>query len=256
MSPRKSKKILLTSIFIGFVFLWWLRRVSNSVPGEKFAREFLFHKVGNDRAHQLLSQFRENYRDLYQQREIPKNRVLRIHLNHAILPVVAFYQVLLLINDGDKGKTIQEIETVIREWILSSTRYFISPLQYLPHPFKIFRPGFAIVMKLFPPAGFDIDYLEKSDILVAFNIKDCYYLNILNRYDLPELTPVFCGADEAMAELFPPSIGFERTQTLGKGGEMCDFRYCHKNVKKSESIIMKKHSRFDCSFTSAFSSCL
>ena len=81
-------------------------------------------------------------------------------------------------------------------------------------------------MKLFPAAGFDIDYLEKSEDRIAFDIKGCYYLKTLRHYGIPELTPVFCAADEALAELFPPSIVFERTQTLGKWGELCDFRYC------------------------------
>ena len=228
MSSGKSKKIFWSSIFIGFVFLWWWRPRNKPIPGEKFARKFFAQKAGSERTHQLLAQFKENYRTLYQQREIPTNRVLRIHLNQAILPVVAFYQVLLPFNDGNKEKTIREIEGVIHEWILTSTRYFISPLRYLPRPFRIFRPGFEIVMKLFPPAGFEIDYLEKSDQQIAFNIKGCYYLKTLKRYGLSELTAVFCAADEAMAELFPPSIEFHRSQTLAKGGELCDFKYCRK----------------------------
>jgi hypothetical protein len=204
------------------------------VPGEKFAREFLVDKVGVDQIEILLEQFRENYRNLYQHRKIPTHRILRIHLNQAVLPVLAFYQVLLPINDGDKQKTIKEIEGVVRTWILRSTRYFVSPLRFFRQPFSIFRPGFEIVMKLFPPSGFDIDYLEKSEERIAFDIRGCFYLNTLTQYGIPELTPVFCAADEAMAELFPSSIRFKRTQTLGRGGELCDFRYCSKKQESFE----------------------
>jgi len=226
LSVNKPKKLILISLILVIGFLWWIRRISQIIPGEKLAREFLTRKVGAERTQPLLVQFRKNYRILYQQREISKNRILRIHLDQAILPVLAFYQVLLPINDGDKQKTINEIEGVVRTWILNTTRYFISPLRFFRYPFRIFRPGFEIVMKLFPAAGFDIDYLEKSEEMIAFDIKGCYYLNTLSRYGIPELTPVFCAADEALAELFPPSIGFNRTQTLGRGGELCDFRYC------------------------------
>lgn len=229
MTLKKSNRIALISVFIGACLLWWFKRASKTVPGARLAREFLVGKVGVDQIETQLKQFRENYRDLYQQRQIPKNRILRVHLNQAILPVLAFYQVLLPINGGDKQKTIKEIEGVVRAWILNTTRYFLSPLRFFGQPFSIFRPGFEIVMKLFPAAGFDIDYLEKSEKRIAFNIKGCFYLNTLTRYGIPELTPVFCAADEAMAELFPPSIGFERTQTLGRGGELCDFQYCKKN---------------------------
>lgn len=224
---RSPKLLIICFIFVVGIIVWFKLKLI-SVPGEEIAKKFLVNKVGKTRINSFMEQYRIFYRALSATTRQPENRILRIHLNQAILPVVAFYQVLLPINDGNREKTIREIETVIREWILSRTRNFISPLRYLPRPFKIFRPGFEIVMKLFPPAGFDIDYLEKSDQRIAFNIKGCYYLNTLTRYSLPELTPVFCAADEAMAELFPPSIEFHRTQTLGKGGELCDFRYCRK----------------------------
>lgn len=221
------KPIIIISLCL-ISFILWLKFSSKSVPGEKFAREFLLRKVGPERTQLLLVQFRKNYRILYQQREIPRNRILRIHLNQAILPVLAFYQILIPINDGDKETTIQEIEGVTRQWTLRTTCYFISPLRFFRKPFALFRPGFEIVMKLFPVAGFDIDYLEKSDDRIAFDIKRCFYLNTLIRYGVPELTTVFCAADEAMAELFPPSVCFQRTQTLGRGGSCCDFRYYRK----------------------------
>lgn len=234
MKCKNENRIRVFVFFAGILFvIWWLMRTSKSVPGEKFAREFLIRKVGGDQTQVLLRQFRTNYWNLYHHRQIPKNRILHFHLNQAILPVLAFYQVLLPINDGDKQKTIKEIEDVVRIWILRKTRFLISPLRFFNHPFKIFRPGFEMVMKLFPPAGFEIDYLEKSEERVAFDIKGCFFLKTLRNYGVPELTPVFCAADEAMAELFPPSIGFKRTQTLGKGGDLCDFRYCL--LKRKES---------------------
>lgn len=231
MSIKKSRRMALISIFLGIGLFWWLRKTSRDMPGEKLAREFLLGKVGADWSRTLLTQFRNNYQDLYQRREIPKNRILRLHLNQEILPVVAFYLVLLPINNGNKEITIKEIESLVHEWTLNITRYFISPLRFFRHPFRLFKPGFDIVMKLFPLSGFDIEYLEKSDQRIAFDIKSCFYLKSLTRYGVPELTQVFCAADEAMAELFPPSIRFERTQTLGKGGNMCDFRYCWVNQK-------------------------
>lgn len=231
LSIKKSKKIALISIFFGIGLFWWLRKTSRAVPGEKLVREFLLGKVGADRSRTLLTQFRNNYQDLYQRREIPQNRILRLHLNQAILPVVTFYQVLLPINNGKKEITIKEIESLVHEWTLNITRYFISPLRFFRHPFRLFKPGFDIVMKLFPLSGFDIEYLEKSDERIAFNIRGCFYLNSLIRYGVPELTTVFCAADEAMAELFPASIRFQRTKTLGRGGNLCDFRYCRVNQK-------------------------
>ena len=41
----------------------------------------------------------------------------------------------------------------------------------------------------------------------------------------PELTPICCQVDDWMMENLPPSIRWERTQTLGRGGAVCDFRW-------------------------------
>lgn len=229
MSRTKFSKGLIIVLLTALGILLWKRGIRTLVPGEKIAKDFLIQKMGSNQIEIFLEQYRKNYKDFNLQFSPPKNRVLRIHFRHAILPVLAFYQVLLPLNEGDQEKTIAEITDVVRDWILRMTRVFLVPLRYIPHPFRIFKPGFDIVMKLFPPAGFDIDYLEKSDKRIAFDIKGCFYLNTLTQYGVPELTPVFCAADEAMAELFPESIEFQRTQTMGRGGKLCDFRYCRIN---------------------------
>ena len=226
MSNLKTKKLALFSIILGLGLFWWYRKNSSAVPGEKFAREFLLRKAGAEESILLLAQFRRNYRELYNQRQSPQNIILRIHLEQAILPVLAFYQVLLPLNNGNQERTIDEITQVVREWVLRLTKGPLIALKYFSKPFKLFKPGFNLVMMLFPSAGFEIDYLEKSNDRIAYNITRCFFLDAFSRYGLPELTPVFCAADEAMAEYFPPSIQFQRTQTLGKGGNLCDFRYC------------------------------
>jgi hypothetical protein len=231
LSKIKTKKLALFSIILGLGLFWWYRKNSKTVPGEKFAREFLLRKAGADKTELLLTQFRSNYREFYNQRRSPQNKILRIHLEQAILPVLAFYQVLLPLNNGNQETTIDEITQVVREWVVRLTKGPLIALRFFPQPFSLFKPGFNLVMMLFPTAGFEIDYLEKSNNRISYNITRCFFLDAFNRYSLPELTPVFCAADEAMAEFFPQSIQFQRTQTLGKGGNLCDFRYCRVNQK-------------------------
>ena len=231
MSNSKIKKIVLATSLILVLSWLWIKRIRTEVPAEKFAHKFLVQKIGSIQADQLLEQYRKNYKDLLHHTTLPKDRVLQIHLKYAVLPVLAFYQVLLPLNNGNQERTIDEITQVVREWVLRLTKGPLIALKYFPQPFTLFKPGFNLVMMLFPSAGFDIDYLEKSNNRIAYNINRCFFLDTLSHYGLPELTPVFCAADEAMAEFFPPSIKFKRTQTLGKGGNLCDFRYCNQAGK-------------------------
>ncbi|MCM1268357.1 MAG: L-2-amino-thiazoline-4-carboxylic acid hydrolase [Bacteroidales bacterium] len=87
---------------------------------------------------------------------------------------------------------------------------------------KIFSSG---VKKGFgPEAGFAHTFITDSNKTVAFNVTKCPYQFYCEKYGCPEIVPVFCKNDEyAYGNL--PHIRFIRTQTLGTGGNCCDFRF-------------------------------
>jgi hypothetical protein len=61
--------------------------------------------------------------------------------------------------------------------------------------------------------------------IITYNIQRCFYLGVLSEYGAPELTPFFCKIDDWIMEALPPSIILERRKTLGRGDELCDFRW-------------------------------
>lgn len=75
-----------------------------------------------------------------------------------------------------------------------------------------------------PDAGFAHEFIVNSDKALAFNVTKCPYQHYCKKYECQEIVPVFCKNDEyAYGNL--PHIRFIRTQTLGNGGECCDFRF-------------------------------
>lgn len=82
-------------------------------------------------------------------------------------------------------------------------------------------------MRLFPSSGWQIEWVENSRRRVAFNIRRCFYLDVLTRYGAPELTPAFCDLDNIPGEMLKPNVVFERKSTLGRGAACCDF--CYRN---------------------------
>ena len=42
----------------------------------------------------------------------------------------------------------------------------------------------------------------------------------------PEPCPLFCDVDDVISYGGPSKMGFSRTQTLGYGGDCCDFHFC------------------------------
>ena len=53
----------------------------------------------------------------------------------------------------------------------------------------------------------------------------CPYFETCNKYDCPELTQYFCKSDDITYGIMHPKLGWGRTQTLGTGGNCCDFRH-------------------------------
>ena len=196
-------------------------KIPNSIIGEKYLSE----KFGREKAGTLIGLVNDYYDQLLLKKMKPENKILRFHLNKYILPGLALYRALLEEYSGDADYAMADVEEVVRLTILKQTRLLFSPLKWVQKPFNLFRWGFKFVMKAFPAQGWTIDYLENSPQSIAFNITHCYYHEVLTRLGTPELTRVFCTADDAMAENFPSCILFERSTTIGKGGEYCDFRY-------------------------------
>jgi hypothetical protein len=79
--------------------------------------------------------------------------------------------------------------------------------------------------KIFPEPGWQFEMVADDEESLAFNMRHCFYLDILNYYGAPELTPVFCKLDDILMAAMPPSIKWGRTQTIGQGAECCDFRW-------------------------------
>jgi hypothetical protein len=203
----------------------WLRPIPHAAVGKKY----LAKKVGSTRMEVIFGRVKICYRLFLDQRRLPSNLILRWHEKHYLLPGLALYQVLLDEYSGDVPAAMSDVEEVVRLTILDQTRPIFAPLKWPCDPFPLFRFGFRLIMNLFPQPGWIFDYLENSSQRVAFNATQCYYFKVLSQLGYPEITRVYCRADDAMAENFPSTIRYQRTTTIGKGEDLCDFCY-YRNV--------------------------
>lgn len=228
---RTKKHILyllsLTSV-VGLIYLFRQRRKEWEVLN--IWQSTLADHYGDEKAKQVVAAVRQRIAKLRTTASVPQNPALRWHLMENILPGLALYQELLAENGGNQSAALADMDVALRAQTLAKNRFLLAPLAILPAPFKIFKLGFAQMMKKFPAEGWDLTYIENSDERVAFNMSRCFYLNTLAAYGAPELTAAFCKSDEVMAELFPPSIRFSRVHTLGRGDAVCDFQYCHEKL--------------------------
>jgi hypothetical protein len=150
---------------------------------------------------------------------------LRAHMVDNILPGLAMYRVLLSEYAGDHQAALAEIEPLFKAWTQSLYGSMMRMIGLLPWPFWFFRIGSVLRLKDFPSATWKTAWKENSAKRVAFDNFACLYLSTLAAYGAPELTPYFCQIDDWMADMLPPEIAFQRSQTLARGGDRCDFCY-------------------------------
>ncbi len=72
----------------------------------------------------------------------------------------------------------------------------------------------------------EIEIVEQTDEVYAFNVTRCRYAEMYKSLGIPELGALFsCNRDGTLMEGFNPDIEFTRTQTIMSGASHCDFRY-------------------------------
>jgi hypothetical protein len=202
------------------------RRMSTPrrMPNRAVWQKALADKRGEPEAAHLLAGAQARYDELCATRAEPTRRALRVHLERAILPGLALYQTLLE-ESGDRQAAVAEVESLPTSTLMILSK-LMPLLGRLPDPFAAFRRITAwVVGNGFPAEGWQIESVEASNDCIAFDARGCFYLDTLAGYGAPELTRVYCQGDDTLFAMLPPSITWERTMTLGRGDDRCDFRW-------------------------------
>ncbi len=185
-------------------------------------QQHLSETFGENIAASLIASAQRHYTDLrhrYPQEEYPHNQK---ELKARIMPGLAIYQTLLDKLD-DPAAALAQTEELFRAAFFPTRISGIRLLNMLPDPFPIIRPALKMMTKnKYLPGSQEI--VEDSPDCFALNVYRCFILDVLATHQAQELTPLFCKTDDWLSEALP-KISWERTQTLGRGGELCDFRW-------------------------------
>lgn len=200
------------------------------LPNAKRWEKAIAKERGYDEATVLLARIQARYHELLSQAHDYKNKALRHHFEDNILPVIAAYSVLLM-EQKDSETVLQTVDRLLEAGI-ESERYMYRFWGRFPFFFDMLRLMLKPMMVRQYPERWNIEWLDLGSDVTGLNCRSCFYLDVLKEYGFPELTAHFCRLDDLLAAEAAPSIRFERTQTIGRGGMMCDFRYARVKVNK------------------------
>jgi hypothetical protein len=159
--------------------------------------------------------------DLSAESALPDNRHLRWHLREHILPGLAIYQGLRA--EGQSQEEALAAFDRIVEAVVIPDRRRMARLGRFPWIYPLLRLTLRRAMRPYPPAGWRIDWVENSRHAVRFDMWSCFYFDTLSRHGAPELTASYCRGDDLVYGEMSPYLAWQRTQTIGRGADHCDF---------------------------------
>ncbi len=194
------------------------------IPNAKRWKTVMARQRSPAEAASFLARVQARYEELISQAASYSNRALRIHFEDNILPAVAAYSILMM--DGvEKDSALELLDRLLEASLESQRRMyrFWGRFQFF---FDMVKLVLKPMMKMqYPEEEWKVEWIDFTPDMAGLNYHACFYMNRLSEYGLAELTPHFCRLDDFLAAQAAPSLRLERTQTIGRGGSMCDFRY-------------------------------
>ena len=196
------------------------------VPKIGFA---LADRYGREKGNVLYARCGERLLALISEADDRGNAAIHRHLVKNILPVAGCYQVLQE-NGVPKTEACDLVIGQMHGFVRGKTG-ILCCLSHVPRLYPLFRRICRNAMKKdYPDVGWDVRWIRDDPEGIAFDCRACVYWDTTSRLGCPELCKYFCRNDDILYCVLSPGIRFVRTQTLGTGGNRCDF--CFLNEKE------------------------
>ena len=148
------------------------------------------------------------------------------HLESQIMPGIAIYETLQTVMPKDEA--LNAVHGYVEERAYRLKKTFLR-LMRIPGLYKKVPGIFAKQTPKFfgNSAGFEANEIRTTGGVWRIDMTRCPYHDECVRYGCPELCRLFCDVDDVTYGGLK-KIGFTRTQTLGYGGDCCDFHFFRK----------------------------
>lgn len=196
-----------------------------------FLCDDLIREYGKEQGELLYALICRKYADLCERETQSDNNEMNEHIFKRLLPTIGVY--ITLIENGftkEESLTItdKEIQRNAHCKAKENARFAKIPFTY--GIFKLFAKSH--MKKKYPMDGFTVEWKRCDAKEIHFNIVRCIYKDMCEKYHCPELCTVFCQSDLTAFAGYEPKIKFERSGTIGKGANCCDFHFVHGNVRR------------------------
>ena len=185
------------------------------------------HERFPEREAELNSAFEKRLGELRSEHAGASRQRMR-HLESQIMPGIAAYETLQTVMP--KEEALRTVHGYVEERAYRLKKIFLR-LMRIPGLYKKVPGIFAAQTPKFfgISAGFEANEIRTTGGVWRINMTRCPYHDECVRCGCPELCHCFCDSDDITYDGLHPKLIWQRTMTLGRGGDRCDF--CMKVVK-------------------------
>lgn len=187
-------------------------------------KKFLINEFGKEQGEKIYQQQQERFYILVNQIKGRSNSQIKTLKKH-ILPRIALYEILQEI-PNDKETALKIVEKYFFEEVQKMVS-LVHKTEKLPCFYRIFRMTFTKALKA---DNWKLSIEQNDNEAMIFTIKKCLWYDTCVEHNCAELCSMFCKSDY-MSYGSMKKITFKRTQTLGMGGEYCDFKFINNKIK-------------------------
>lgn len=192
------------------------------IKQQKIIKNFLFSELDTEVAQKIFDE-QNNILDKFILNAFNKTKNQLKTLKNTILPRIALYKAL-----NNYGFSMEDSNNHMKNYMLNyiakSKHNSMVKMEKVPGFYSLYSKIFLKIMR-----KTDLQQSKQKQDAKSFDvtITKCLWHQACVENECPELCRLFCDVDNiTYGEL--NKIGFTRTQTLGYGGDCCDFHFFKK----------------------------
>lgn len=188
----------------------------------KAFEKYLSTKLDNEKLNRVLDYANSRYEELVKE-NINDSDIIKTHTETKIFPSIAIFEGL-----KKEGYSTEESSNFVDESMqifAKPASTFLRTILKIPGLYKKIPSIFesATKKKYGEDSGFKYKFYDTPKTQVKFDMLQCPYYEITKKYNCPEICKAFCHTDDLAYGNMHKYLKWNRTQTIGQGGKVCDF---------------------------------
>ena len=159
------------------------------------------------------------------------SKAIKWHMDKNMLPTIAMYlafKQFKITCERAYDYTSEILQIACKK--AQRKNLFLGKIPFGYSLFKLFCK--SIITEQYPKEGWNTEWIKYNNEEIHIDFTSCIYMETTRIYNCIELCPLFCANDDITLAAYSPNIIFERSETIGRGQNKCDFHFINGKYRR------------------------